>query len=113
MAGCIADGVITAALALVGASGAAAIVTAAAARPRNNLRIEVPPCASAPCIAHAHTIRARSNRIAVWDVQLQFRSVAASRRRHGRALQRLDFVPFRARSAGRIAVRLVPDVLPQ
>ena len=39
MAGCIADGATTAALALDGAREAAAIVIAAAARLRNNLRI--------------------------------------------------------------------------
>jgi hypothetical protein len=39
MAGCIADGATAAALALDGVSEAATIVTAAAARLRNNLRI--------------------------------------------------------------------------
>jgi hypothetical protein len=42
IAGRMADGVLTAALAFDGVSVAAAIVTAAAARLRNNLRIYVP-----------------------------------------------------------------------
>jgi hypothetical protein len=64
-AGCIADGARTAALAFDGDRVAAAIVTAAAARLRNNLRIYVPPYASTSCIAHAPTIRRRSIRFAV------------------------------------------------
>jgi len=65
IAGCIADGATTAALAFDGDRVAAAIVTAAAAKLRNNLRIYVPPDASASCIAHAQTIRGRSSRIDV------------------------------------------------
>jgi hypothetical protein len=45
-AGCIADGATTAALAFDGDKVAAAIVTAAAAKVRKNLRIYVPPYAS-------------------------------------------------------------------
>jgi len=65
IAGCIADGATTAALAFDGDKVAAAIVTAAAARLRNNLRTYVPPYASTSCIAHTQTIRRRSSRIDV------------------------------------------------
>jgi hypothetical protein len=62
IAGRMADGVLAAALAFDGVSVAAAIVTAAAARLRNNLRIYVPLHVMSPAWS---TVRCRSNRLDV------------------------------------------------
>jgi hypothetical protein len=41
-------------------------------------------------VAHARTLRARSNRLAVWRIQSRFNDAATSRRRRERILQGLD-----------------------